>query len=96
MIDFKDMLPKEVHMWSMQAAHTNSTLNPVLYYYFNPQIEGGFKILFNKMLCKSPPVTPLYITEFDTIGRLSEKRPKEEETLKQEETKINRIRRNNI
>lgn len=45
MIDYKDELDKVWYMWSMQLAHTNSSVSPFLYYWFNPHIQNGVKAL---------------------------------------------------
>ena len=48
MLDYGDSLPIDAYTWTMQLAHTNSSLNPFLYYYFNPPIRQGFIKIFSK------------------------------------------------
>lgn len=49
MSDYKDNLPRTAHMFSMSAAHLNSSLNPLLYAICNPQFQKGYKLFFKKI-----------------------------------------------
>jgi len=49
-IDYNDKQPKEAYMWLMAAAHANSTFNPLLFYYFNSQIERIFNNYFRRLM----------------------------------------------
>lgn len=54
MLDYEDKLSTDAYTWTMQLAHTNSSLNPFLYYYFNPPIKQGFKNIFAKKISGKP------------------------------------------
>jgi hypothetical protein len=49
MIDRDDKVAHEVYMWLMQSAHANSTFSPILFYYYNSQIEKIFNEFFRKL-----------------------------------------------
>lgn len=46
MIDFKDQMPRTVHMYPLLLAHVNSSLNPILYALTNSNFQRGYKNLF--------------------------------------------------
>ncbi len=55
MIDRDDKVAHEVYMWLMQSAHANSTFSPILFYYYNSQIEKIFNEFFRKLF-NLPPI----------------------------------------
>ena len=47
MSDFRDILPRTSHMFTMLLAHMNSSMNPILYALTNPAYQRGYKMLFS-------------------------------------------------
>lgn len=52
MKDYQDKLPRTAHMFSMSAAHLNSSMNPLLYAIYNPPFQKGYKLFLRKLFCK--------------------------------------------
>ena len=50
MMDYADRLPRTAHMFSMEIAHLNSSLNPLLYAIFNPAFQRGYMLVFRLLL----------------------------------------------
>ena len=50
MTDYADRLPRSAHMFSMEIAHLNSSLNPLLYAIFNPAFQRGYMTVFRTIL----------------------------------------------
>jgi hypothetical protein len=68
-IDYEDKLNRGWYMWSMQLAHTNSSISPFLYYYTNAYIENGVNAFFNDLICCGKE--SLKISKLDTSARMS-------------------------
>lgn len=54
MLDYADRLPRTAHMFSMEIAHLNSSLNPLLYAIFNPAFQRGYMLVFRLLLRTKP------------------------------------------
>lgn len=54
MTDYADRLPRTAHMFSMEIAHLNSSLNPLLYAIFNPAFQRGYMLVFRLLLRTKP------------------------------------------
>jgi len=53
MEDHDDSLPNSVYAFTMLFAHLNSSFNPILYAFFNPQFQRGYKKLMVCILKKT-------------------------------------------
>ena len=49
LIDFADRFPRSVFMFSMALGHLNSSLNPIIYFYFNSTFRRGCLNLLSKL-----------------------------------------------
>jgi hypothetical protein len=50
MVDFNDTFPRAAVEYSMTIAHLNSSLNPLLYAFFNPSFRKGCLKLFETLI----------------------------------------------
>ena len=50
MIDYRDYLPRTAHMYPIDFAHFNSTLNPILYAMSNKKFKKGYKKIIDTLL----------------------------------------------
>ena len=45
-------MPMYFNMFTLLGAHLNSAFNPIIYYYFNPQLRLGYRTFLNRLLEK--------------------------------------------
>ena len=75
MSDFRDQLPRTIHMYAVFFAHLNSSLNPILYAITNPCFRRGYKnfinfIFFKRFGSKSESMT--MITTKDATNQIAD------------------------
>ena len=54
LINFYDQFPRTVMMFTMTLGHLNSSLNPIIYFYFNSTFRRGCLNLFSKVFFFTP------------------------------------------
>jgi hypothetical protein len=74
-LDYNDTFPKEIHTYLTLLAHSNSTMNPFLYFYTNPAFN--FRKLIKRG--KSPETSVSFAARFKsekdayTLSKLNDK-----------------------